>query len=167
MLNSGCGVECVWHEPIKGTCCATWCVLVFLNRSSLAGGNEAILFHFVMMHALTHLLYKLEQSFSWRCLQSYQLHPVLHEFSYSLNETCCLMCYNLFESFFCVELAHHEISLMHDTSCSSTCCVRARACVCVRERYKEIHTDCAYEHRHLSTAHLNEMEWTCCVAQFT
>jgi len=69
----------------------------------------------------------------------YQLYPVLHEFSYSLNGTCRLMSFNLFARFSCVELAHHEISLMHDTSCTGTS-VR----VCVRER--EIHTESQSEH---------------------
>jgi hypothetical protein len=134
LLNSGCGVKCVWHAPIEGTRCAAWRVLVFLNRNSLAGGNAAVPFHFVTCPSVVQIGTKLFMEMSTVC---YQLYPVLHEFSYSLNETCRWICFNMFASFSCVELEHHEISLMHDTSCTSTCCVCVRACEWVSEWVSE------------------------------
>jgi len=93
LLNSGCGVEYVWHEPIEDTR-AAWRVTVFLNRSCLAGGNAAIL-------GVVQVGTKLFMEMS---VVSYQLSPVLHEFLYSLNGACRLMC--LVHKFFSVWNLH-------------------------------------------------------------
>ena len=68
----------------------------------------------------------------------YQLYPVLHEFSYSLNGTCGLMCFNLFASFSCVELGTSWNFL------DAWYFLHRYECARVRER--EIHTESQSEH---------------------
>lgn len=125
LLNSGCGFDCVWHEPTEHTHLLLGVSQCFWITVLLQVEMQP--FCFILLQCTrTPICCTGETDFHGEISSLLSVISSFAHFSYSLIGTC--RCFHLFASFFCVELGHHEIALMHDTSCTSTC---VRACVCL------------------------------------